>query len=408
MHSVFDPMFTGTICWNSPARKRRVATDSMASIDKTITSEDCHFRVLTAPGPGAVAVIELTSMLLETANHVLRRITSVRPQPSKSADKSIASMGRIIYGRWNDEDLIVVRTSEKTWEIQCHGGSVAVNRICNDLRRDGAIEKCTSEDSTLSNIQQQVYRAIERRLPFACSRKTAGLIIAQATNSLCRDLTMRNSQDWNSAEAAATRQRLERWQTVADHLTEPWRVVLAGAPNVGKSSLLNAIAGMERSIVYDQPGTTRDVVEVDTMIDGWPFRFVDTAGLHESTGGEIEELGIQLSQIEASQCDILCLVCDERGEFSESIRKLLSGPFPPQTVLIRNKCDLLKKDALDQFLPFESATFAGFAKLNVSAFTGFGLPELLQWIKLAAVPEEPTSDTALPIALPGDQFIVGH
>ena len=118
----------------------------------------CRFRVLTAPGPGAVAVIELTCEILEIVQHVLRRLSFVRPgersgvsppeQPQNVVHQNdcaqgphpAMSIGRICYGRWNDEDLVVVRTSVLTWEIQCHGGTVAVNRICGDLLSDGVFD----------------------------------------------------------------------------------------------------------------------------------------------------------------------------------------------------------------------------------------------------------------------------
>lgn len=82
---------------------------------------------------------------------------------------------------------------------------------------------------------------------------------------------------------------------------------------------MNMIAGMERSIVCDQPGTTRDIVEVDGVVEGWPFRFVDTAGLREGSEDQIEELGIQQSYLATSQCDVLCLVSDDAGMASSAV-----------------------------------------------------------------------------------------
>src|SRR5262249_61072583 len=72
------------------------------------------------------------------------------------------------------------------------------------------------------------------------------------------------------------------WSGLGEHLTKPWRVVIAGAPNAGESSLLNALAGYQRSIVAPTPGTTRDVVTLILAIDGWPVEFADTAGLREA------------------------------------------------------------------------------------------------------------------------------
>lgn len=397
-----------------------------------------RFRVLTAPGPGAVAVIELTCATAETAQHVLRRLSSVRPGERSGVSPSVLphnvpqqfpsahvlpptmSIGRICYGRWNGEDLVLVRTSVRTWEIQCHGGTVAVNRICSDLLRDGmlngdvdteavspgtgAVSPDTGahaadvEAELLASVHAVVQQAIRTRLANAPSRRTAGLILAQASNSLCHDLMMTLDSLHNEADAVtAIRQRLACWQDVADHLTEPWRVVFAGAPNVGKSSLLNSIAGMERSIVCDQPGTTRDVVEVDGIIDGWPFRFVDTAGLREGSDDQIEELGIQQSHLAASQCDVLCLVLDDGSDAGAWSDRLSRALFPKHTLLLRNKCDLMAKHEFQQ-APFRDLpALSGLPVIHVSARTGQGLPELLHWIKQSVVPREPDKDTPLPL-----------
>jgi tRNA modification GTPase len=195
----------------------------------------------------------------------------------------------------------------------------------------------------------------------------------------------------------AARQRLADWQDVADHLTEPWRVVFAGAPNVGKSSLLNMIAGMERSIVCDQPGTTRDVVEVDGIIEGWPFQFVDTAGLREASKDQIEELGMQQSHLATSQCDVLCLVYDDSSNAAAWSNRLSLRKLPRHTVLVRNKCDLMTEHDFDRPPYRNSPALSGLPLIHVSARTGHGLPELLQWIKQSVVPQEPNKDTALPM-----------
>ena len=363
--------------------------------DQSVALFRCRFQVLTAAGPGAVAVIQLTSEDGHAADWLRGKIMSVSAADQQATAGQEMSVGRIHYGRWNDEDLVIVRTSESRFEIQCHGGSIAIDRIRKDLQDAGATEEFNGDEHRPSMIQEQIEREIELRLPAARSRKLAGLILAQATNSLCADLTELRSTNAGSDSVVVKRERLERWRNVAGHLSRPWRVVLAGAPNVGKSSLMNAIAGMERSIVFDQPGTTRDIVEVDTVIDGWPFRFVDTAGIRmEGDAGENESLGIQQSNHAAEQCDVLCLVIDDRSESLASIERLLLRNLPMHTIVVRNKCDL----ALDEDITkTSSAPFVALPRICVSASTRHGLGELLQWIKLTMVPEEPTEETAIPI-----------
>src|SRR4029453_3197945 len=84
-------------------------------------------------------------------------------------------------------------------------------------------------------------------------------------------------EDWS--DAVELLGAVLEFAELGQHLTAPWRVVLAGPPNVGKSSLINALAGYQRTIVSHVPGTTRDVVTTTTAIDGWPVELADTAGL---------------------------------------------------------------------------------------------------------------------------------
>ncbi|MCA9011360.1 MAG: GTP-binding protein [Planctomycetaceae bacterium] len=369
-----------------------------------LNSNGIWYRLLTAPGPGAVAVIELDgeSARPDQAERVLGKFVTTGVHPLRAAT------GRICYGCWNAEDLIVVRISRQTWEIQCHGGTVALEKICSDLNNAGARNRSAIGDAasdelaafraadTRESLQRQLRSVIDRRLAHARSRKTAGLILAQASNSLGDDLQiLLNGACTDNAQKAAIRRRHAEWNDVAEHLTKPWRVVLAGAPNVGKSSLLNAIAGMERSIVSNLPGTTRDAVEVDTLIDGWSFRFVDTAGIRQSSDDEIEQQGIRLSRLEAAQCDILCVVFDH--ESGLPLWNDDSPVLPKHTLLVRNKADLRKDRADPQQSTGPGCTQENPPVISVSAHTGEGLTTLLQWIKNAVVPVEPTSNTVLPL-----------
>ena len=101
------------------------------------------------------------------------------------------------------------------------------------------------------------------------------------------------------------------------HLIRPWQVVVAGQPNVGKSSLINAIAGYQRAIVHSTPGTTRDIVSVQTAMDGWPVEISDTAGLRE-TGEKIEQAGIDLARQKILAADLIVLVFDNSLPWSEA------------------------------------------------------------------------------------------
>ena len=140
-------------------------------------------------------------------------------------------------------------------------------------------------------------------------------------------------------------------------------VVLAGPPNAGKSSLLNALLEENRAIVSDVPGTTRDSIEAWIDLDGWPVRLVDTAGLHE-TDDALEVEGVRRAEELITKADVIVALvnCGDRN-----VAAPLSKPYSvgaatflsPQTLVVRSKCDLSRGEGL-----------------NVSAKTGEGLEEL--------------------------------
>lgn len=123
-------------------------------------------------------------------------------------------------------------------------------------------------------------------------------------------------------------------------LREGMRIVLAGQPNTGKSSLLNHLAGRELAIVTDIPGTTRDVLREEINIDGLPVHVIDTAGLRESTDA-IEQEGIRRSWQEMEQADQILLMLDDRQGYGEEEEKILAQlPANLPVTLIYNKIDL--------------------------------------------------------------------
>ena len=139
-------------------------------------------------------------------------------------------------------------------------------------------------------------------------------------------------------------------------------VAIVGPPNVGKSSLLNALSGEEAAIVTDIPGTTRDLLKVDLVIDGLPIRLVDTAGLRD-TDDAVESIGVERARKEAASADLVLRVEDAR-KADAGERNL---DMAPNSLLVLNKLDLLDEVPTDA-----SAAPA----IHVSAKTGAGLEEL--------------------------------
>ena len=142
-----------------------------------------------------------------------------------------------------------------------------------------------------------------------------------------------------------------------ERLREGALLVIAGRPNAGKSSLFNALLGTERAIVTEIPGTTRDAIEAYAVIDGFPFRLVDTAGLRDS-GERIEQLGIEVSKKYLAAADLV-LFCEERDDPS---RAAFLAQVTAPVVVVRTKTD--------------RPTGRPAVGPSVSAVTGQGLAEL--------------------------------
>lgn len=140
-------------------------------------------------------------------------------------------------------------------------------------------------------------------------------------------------------------------------------VVLAGLPNSGKSSLFNALLGSERSIVTDIPGTTRDAIEAEIVLGGFPFRLVDTAGLRTAVD-RVEVLGIEVAQRYLAAADIILFCSDSRPLLTATELEFVEENRGSPVVVIRTKVD-----TMDGTLP----TDRGNPGLPVSALTGAGL-----------------------------------
>ena len=158
-------------------------------------------------------------------------------------------------------------------------------------------------------------------------------------------------------------------------LREGITVVIAGRPNAGKSTLLNALAGRDTAIVTDIPGTTRDILREHIQVDGLPLHIIDTAGLRDSDDA-VEQEGIRRAWTEIEGADRILLLHDASQTFDEqeqSLLKQLSQAGPPIT-LVQNKIDLLATDAL-------SLNAKNVTEIAVSAHTGTGLQVLREHLK---------------------------
>ncbi|MCA9053664.1 MAG: 50S ribosome-binding GTPase [Planctomycetaceae bacterium] len=278
-------------------------------------------------------------------------------------------------------------------EIHCHGGLAAVARICDDLRCRGA--SIESSEASLRQRVSQVDAECLLALTRTVTERTAILVAEQASGvlrSAIESLSARLTADGDSGAGLRAAQHeidnLLRWSHFGRHLTEPWSVVLCGEPNAGKSSLMNTLAGFTRSIVSEQPGTTRDLVTAKIALDGWPIELSDTAGLRVAEG-EIEAEGVRRATQRLAAADLTILLIDGSEPWSSMNDQLMRENLDRQGLFVQHKSDL------PPAWSHESNSF-----LAVSSRTGMGIEELCCAIVARLVPEVPPPGTPVPVSLP--------
>jgi tRNA modification GTPase len=339
---------------------------------------------LTPPGTAAIAVLAVRG---PTAWDIVRKRFapfSSRPLPAEVPEPSgpfwLGSFGDQATG--TDEVVLSVQRRDPPWlELHCHGGRAVVRLLLDTLASDGIVV-CSWQELERHTTDDPLRTAALLSLTEARTSRTAAILLDQYHGALHKALqAIDNALDRDAAEAARLLQDLLHFAGVGRHLTQPWRLVIAGAPNVGKSSLANALAGYERCVVSATPGTTRDVVTSVIAIDGWPIELADTAGWR-CASDDLEKQGIDLAQAAATQAD-LCLWILDAGAVPSWPTFMENAP-PVRYVV--NKIDLP---------PVWDLSLANDA-VRVSARTGEGLNELCQVLVQTLVPEAPLAGQAVP------------
>lgn len=331
----------------------------------------------TPPGRGAIAVVRVrTSRSLEGLFY-----------PRNRRAWHELALARPYLGSWGPggEEVVLCRLSACDCEIQCHGGEMAVRRILHDLAEHGipTVEASTLAAELLDPLDVEVQQAWMRALTW----RTAELLAEQATG-LLRDTFLKLAHvAWQGAacqSALDTVSALLEWSNLGVHLSQPWSVVLTGRPNVGKSSLLNALVGYQRAIVADVPGTTRDVVTALTACEGWPVELSDTAG-QRPEAVELEAAGIALAQARLETADLPVLLIDiSQPPLPDDLALLARWPT---ALVVAHKCDL--PDRWQDGLPPGA--------IRVSSLTGEGLATLMAEMVRRLVPRIPPPGTPLPV-----------
>ncbi|MBI2824565.1 MAG: GTP-binding protein [Planctomycetia bacterium] len=296
-------------------------------------------------------------------------------------------VGRISYGHWSSqqgEEVVVCRAGEREFDIHCHGGTAAVAAIVESLVDAGG--KLVDWRAWLAgHAPDAIRRAALEALADARTERAAVVLLDQLAGALAHELQAIHAElaRGELAAAASALRELGTRASVGLHLVTPFQVVLAGRPNVGKSSLINALVGYQRAIVFSEPGTTRDVVTAVTAIDGWPVELSDTAGLRE-TFDPVEEAGGRLARERLDRCDLVVLVFDASEASPDDDRRLQDG-FP-EALVVYNKCDVVGARALADTA----------SQRMTSAVSGAGIKALVAEIGRRLVPTPPQAGAGVP------------
>jgi tRNA modification GTPase len=322
-------------------------------------------RRLTPDGSGAIAVLSVSGP--EVWAICREHFTPKRG----TLPETIPPAGTLRFGNIGGsrgDEVLLVATSPDRVEIHCHGGRLVVDWIVGLFRRSGCTVGTWHDD-----IPPGLDAAAWRLIPFAKTVRTAGILLDQAHGAF------RNASENPDPKMAAI---LKKNEAVGRHLIEPWKVVIAGRPNAGKSSLMNAFAGFARAIVSPVPGTTRDAVSLVLAFDGWPVELTDTAGLRE-TVDELEREGVARARRVVGESD-LCLWLIDAADPDFDL-----PANDGKTIVVVNKTDLARLD--DPRLPVGA--------MFVSATTGEGIADLGRAIARRLVPDPPLPGEPVPYAI---------
>ncbi len=331
--------------------------------------EDTIAAIATPAGRGGVGIIRVSG---SKAGSIARSVLGVLPRPRVAEylpfldDKGeIIDQGLALY--FPDPHSF---TGEDVLELQGHGGPVVLDLLLKRVLSLGArmarpgefsqraylndkidltqaeaiadlIDACTEQAArcamhTLEGVfSDWVYATVER-LTRLRMYVEAAIDFPEEEIDFLADSKVTDELNALLAELDRVIGQAQQGQL----LREGMRIVLAGQPNTGKSSLLNRLAGRDSAIVTSIPGTTRDVLREEISIDGMPVHVIDTAGLRESDD-VIEQEGIRRSWQEMEQADQVLLLLDDRTGYGEDEEKILSL-LPPKLAVtfVHNKIDL--------------------------------------------------------------------
>lgn len=374
----------------------------MEFIHRPFQAGETIAAIATPPGEGGISIIRISG---KQAVAVAERIFS---GPVASYATHTAHLGTIydLEGNRLDQALLLIMraprsyTGEDTVELQCHGGMIASKKVLEAVLSAGARAAAPGEFtfkafmngkldlSQAEAVQQLIGAKSEHAFSIAGKHLEGGL--SQKVHAFQKELTRIAaileawvdfpeeglafaSQEELVAELSRLKEEMQQLvQTFHDgkKLEQGIALCIAGAPNAGKSSLMNALLEQERAIVTPIAGTTRDILYEEMTIGGLPFRVIDTAGIRE-TEEMIEKEGIRRSKEALQEADLILLVIDAAKVLAHEEQTLFKTLPKEKTIVVWNKVDLPKQTRCVASFPYE---------VELSAKNRIGLDRLKETI----------------------------
>ncbi len=367
--------------------------------------EDTIAAISTPLGHGGIGIVRLSGRdAIKIAERIFSSPKGRRLQETPSH--------RILYGyilnpvnhEIIDEVLVSVMKAPNTYtredivEINCHGGPLPLRRTLELLLNEGArlgepgeftlraflngrIDLAQSEAvlDIINSLTEQSQRAAMEQLRGGLSKKLSDIrqklieltaIVEAYIDFPEEDIEVPTQKDLGER---AREIQLELGELIKDGrygmiLREGLKTAIIGRPNVGKSSLLNALLQQDRAIVTEMPGTTRDIIEEYLNIQGLPIRIMDTAGIRDA-GNIAEREGVERSLRAMQKADLVLLILDGSEQLHDTDKRLIEESRSKDTILVINKTDLPSKISINN-LPSDKPV------VRVSALNGEGLESL--------------------------------
>jgi len=366
--------------------------------------KDSIAAIATASGRGGVGIIRVSGAL---ALPIAKAIGGITPKPRQAHYRPFIDSHQQVI----DEGVLLYFpaphsfTGEDVLELQAHGGPVLLDMLLRRCLELGARQARPGEfseraflndkldlaqaeaiadlieagsEQAARNALRSLQGAFSRQIDALCEQLTQLRIYIEAAIDFPEEEIDFLADGQVLSQLQALQQTLNQVLHEASQgvlLREGMTLVIAGKPNAGKSSLLNALAGRDSAIVTDIPGTTRDLLREHIQIDGMPLHVIDTAGLRESRD-PVEQIGIKRAIEAINQADLVLLVTDASQSQAPTWPALLGeAPEPSRTCIIRNKADITGQP------PACTQNENGSTQITLSAKTGSGLELLSEHLK---------------------------